>query len=121
MPGCCGKRRAYARALRADHFLGLAGAHPDGGQRNRHVRHVHHAVGRKVFELRGRAGQLERERAAPGRCGVCHVLQRSQCEGHCVGSAIEGDRDGAVDVAEHQAALVVDDLGVDGAVVPRPE
>jgi len=32
-----------------------------------------------------------------------------------VGSAIEGDRDGAVDVAEHQAALVVDDLGVDGA------
>jgi len=45
----------------------------------------------------------------------------TQCEGHCVGSAIEGDRDGAVDVAEHQAALVVDDLGVDGAVVPRPE
>ena len=32
-----------------------------------------------------------------------------------MGSAIEGDRDGAVDVAEHQAALVVDDLGVDGA------
>ena len=89
-----------------------AGAH--GGQRKRHVGDVDDTELGEILVLGGRSDELQGEDAAAAvRCRRCPSAFPARSTRY--GSPVQSHRDRGVDVAEHQASLLVDDLGVDGA------